>query len=72
MLPLIIGVFVSPLLRYRRADFVQRQQIKWFAGWSMIVFTPYLVFYFAVTNAYPEQADAPPLLMALLVGRLSA
>ena len=62
MLPLIIGVFVSPLLRYRRVDFVQRQQIKWFAWWSMIVFTPYLVFYFAVTSAYPAQADAPPLL----------
>ena len=60
MLPLIFGVFVSPLLRYRRADFVQRQQIKWFAGWSVIVFTPYLVFYFAVTSAYPAQADAPP------------
>jgi hypothetical protein len=66
MLPLIIGVFVSPLLRYRRTDFVQRQQIKWFAWWSMIVFTPYLVFYFVVTSAYPAQSDVPPLLMDLL------
>jgi hypothetical protein len=44
LLPLIMGVFVSPLLRYRRADVVQRQQIKAFAWWSMIVFTPYLIF----------------------------
>ncbi|MFO7635350.1 MAG: hypothetical protein R6W76_22590 [Caldilinea sp.] len=65
LLPLIIGVFVSPLLRYRRADVVQRQQIKAFAWWSMIVFTPYLIFYMALTSVYPEISDAPPALQAI-------
>jgi hypothetical protein len=65
VLPLIIGVFVSPLLRYRRAGAVQRQQIKWFAFWSMIVFTPYLIFYMAMTSAYGEMSDAPPALQAI-------
>ncbi len=66
LLPLVIGVFVSPLLRYRRADSVQRQQIKWFAWWSMIVFTPYLVLYFATTTTYQERSAAPPWLQAVL------
>ncbi len=65
VLPLIIGVFVSPLLRYRRADAIQRQQIKAFAWWSMIVFTPYLVFYMALTSTYAEISDAPPALQAI-------
>ncbi|MBP8291923.1 MAG: hypothetical protein KAX65_04065 [Caldilineaceae bacterium] len=65
VLPLIVGVFVSPLLRYRHADFVQRQQIKWFAWWSAIIFAPYLVFYFTLILAYPELSDAPPVLQAI-------
>ena len=65
LLPVIIGVFVSPLLRYRRADAVQRQQIKWFAWWAMIVFTPYLIFYMALTSTYAEISDAPPALQAI-------
>ena len=64
-LPLIVGVFVSPLLRYRRADLVQRQQIKAFAFWSMIVFTPYLIFYFTVTIVYGDLSDASPALQAI-------
>ncbi len=65
VLPLIVGVFVSPLLRYRRADLVQRQQIKAFAFWSMIVFTPYLIFYFTVTTVYGDISDASPALQAI-------
>ena len=65
VLPLIVGVFVSPLLRYRHADFVQRQQIKWFAWWSAIIFAPYLVFYFTLIVTYPELSDAPPVLQAM-------
>ncbi len=65
VLPLIIGVFVSPLLRYRRANAVQRQQIKAFAFWSMIVLTPYMVFYFALTSTYTDISNAPPALQAI-------
>jgi len=65
LLPLIIGVFVSPLLRYRRADVVQRQQIKAFAWWSMVVFTPYLIFYMGLTSTYAEISDAPPALQVI-------
>ena len=63
---LIVGIFASPLLRYQRANFVQRKQIKWFAWWSMIVFTPYLVFYVAMVLAYPQRSAAPVLLQFLL------
>ncbi|HSN78300.1 MAG TPA: hypothetical protein VL334_24785 [Anaerolineae bacterium] len=63
--PLIIGVFVSPLLRYRHADAGQRQQIKAFAFWSMIVLAPYLVFYFALTSTYTDISNAPPALQAI-------
>jgi hypothetical protein len=59
MLPMLVGVFVSPLLRYRRADFIQRQQIKWFAWWSMLVFTPYIALYLSAGAFFPESAEAP-------------
>ncbi|MBX7233665.1 MAG: hypothetical protein K1X65_04720 [Caldilineales bacterium] len=65
MPPLIIGVFLSPLLRYRRASAVQRQQIKAFAFWSAIVLTPYLVFYVLLTSVYPERSAVPPALQAI-------
>jgi hypothetical protein len=65
VLPLIAGVFLSPLLRYRHANFVQRQQIKWFAWWSAIIFAPYLVFYFTLLLTYPEASDVPPVLEAM-------
>jgi hypothetical protein len=58
----ILGVFVSPWLRYRRAGYVQRQQIKWFAWWAILIFVPYLIFYFYVTFAYPNRESAPPAL----------
>ncbi len=66
VLPLVIGVFVSPLLRYRRADAVQRQQIKVFVWWSMVIFAPYMVFYTTTVTIYPGPAAVPPLLRAVL------
>ena len=66
MLPLIAGVLISPLLRFRQAGFVQRQQIKWFAWWSAVVFMPYLVLYMGMTAFNDNPAQAPPLLLWLL------
>lgn len=63
---LFIAVFVSPLLRYRRADLRQRQQIKWFAWWSMTMFTAYIAFYMIAGAIYDDAGDAPALIGFLL------
>ena len=58
-LPLIPVIFISPWLRYRQADYVQRQQIKAFTWWSMLLLTPYVIFYFVSTLTYDKPSDMP-------------
>jgi hypothetical protein len=65
-LPLIAGIFISPWLRYRQAGFVQRQQIKGFTWWSILLLTPYVIFYVVTVTRYPNAEAAPPLLKAVI------
>jgi hypothetical protein len=66
LLPLlVIGVFLSPLFRYRRAEAVQRQQIKWFVWFTVILFVPYLIFWLTVTSIYESVATAPPIVRTI-------
>lgn len=54
MLPMLPLVFISPFVRYRRADYQQRQQLKWlllFGG----AFVPYLVMYFGAGFLYDNE-----------------
>ncbi len=57
ILPLLPFVFISPYLRYRRADYRQRQQLKWlllFGG----VLVPYLVVFFGALLLYGDARPA--------------
>jgi hypothetical protein len=65
-LPLIAGIFISPWLRYRQAGSVQRQQIKGFTWWSILLLTPYVFFYVITVTRYPNAEGAPPLLKTVL------
>ncbi|MBW4436324.1 MAG: hypothetical protein KME04_04280 [Pleurocapsa minor GSE-CHR-MK-17-07R] len=64
-LPLIPGVLVSPVMRYRRATLHERQQLKWFVWWSAILFVPYLLFYLWAVTQYADIADAPPIVATI-------
>jgi hypothetical protein len=59
-------VLVSPILRYRRADFVQRQQIKAFTWTTAVILIPYVIVYLWAVATYNTAENAPPLLAMVL------
>jgi hypothetical protein len=57
-LPLIIGVFIAPIRRYLRANYKERQQLKWLMFFAL-GFTAYLIVYLGAGLIYQELERAP-------------
>lgn len=52
-------LFISPILRYRAADYQVRQQLKWMLFAAVIPFTQVLIFMVTTLGLAPTEADNP-------------
>jgi hypothetical protein len=64
--PLILALFISPVLRYRQASTHERQQIKWLAWGGGLVFAPYFAIYLVAVTIFPSNEAAPIQLVTLV------